>query len=356
MRVLLAGRFAGVPHQGGATWAALQWVLGLRALGHEVVVVEQLPGPADPVQREYARTIDRQTGVTVLLLEHAGPPPELAPLDLLVNLSGVLRDERLLDLVPRRLYVDLDPGFTQVWHAQGADVGLDGHTHHATVGLALGGGCTAPTVDRTWLTLLPPVVLGRWEPQEQTRWDAATSVGHWRSYGPVEWDGLRYGQRAHAVRRLLDLPARSPLPLRPALGIAPEETDDLAALRRCGWQLLDPADVTATPEDYRAFVRGSTCELGTAKAGYVDARTGWFSDRSAAYLAAGRPVVAQDTGWSAQLPTGEGLHAYDDVEGAGAALDAVLSRPAAERRAAVEVARAHLDARTVLGRLLEQVA
>jgi hypothetical protein len=358
MHVLLAGRVVGQPDQGGATWAVLQWVLGLRALGHRVTVVEQLPAPATPEQSTYARTVERQTGVRTLLL--AGASDDLArqigPVDLLVNLSGVLRDPALLAAVPRRIYVDLDPGFTQVWHAQGADVGLDGHTHHATVGLRLGApDCPVPTVGLDWLPVLPPVVLDRWQPGAPVREPAATSVGHWRSYGPVTHDGLHYGQRAHSARRLLTLASRSPLPLRLALGISPDETADLVALREHGWRLEDPYRVAGSPSDYRSFVRGSTAELGIAKSGYVDARTGWFSDRSACYLAAGRPVVAQETGWSAVLPSGAGLHAYADVDGAAAALEAVLADPVGQAQAAHAVARDHLDARKVVGRLLEAV-
>ena len=360
MRVLLSAMFVRHPHQGGATWAATQWVLGLRALGHDVAVVEQLDGPATAEQLAYARTVQEQTGVAVALF--SGESGELArrtgPVDLLVNLSGVLRDEALLATAGRRLYVDLDPGFTQVWHDQGADVGLAGHDAHVTVGLAVGTpSCPVPTGGLAWHAVLPPVVLDRWTPVlvEAVR-PAATSVGHWRSYGPVEHEGLRYGQRAHSARRLLALPARSPLPLRLALGIHPSETADRSALDRYGWRLLDPRAVAGTPDDYRAFVRGSTAELGIAKSGYVDACTGWFSDRSACYLAAGRPVVAQDTGWSSRLPAGAGLHAYDDVDGAAAALELVAADPVGQGRAAQEVARQHLDARRVLGGLLEAVA
>jgi hypothetical protein len=358
MRVLLSGMLVRTPHQGGATWAVLQWVLGLRALGHDVTVVEQLPAPPTAEQRAYAAVVERQTGVAPELF--SGESGELArrtgPVDLLVNLSGALRDEALVGLAPTRLYVDLDPGFTQVWHAMGGDVGLSGHTAHATVGLCVGtASCPVPTGGLRWLHVLPPVVLDRWVPGP-VREPVVTSVGHWRSYGSVEWSDVHYGQRAHSARRLLDVPARSPLPVRFALGISPQETADLERLDEAGWALVDPAVVAGTPDDYRAFVRGSAAELGIAKRGYVAGRTGWFSDRSACYLAAGRPVVAQDTGWSGVLPTGLGLHAYDDADGAVAALERVAADPAGASAAAHEVAREHLDARVVLGRLLEVVA
>ena len=356
MRVLLAGMVVRHPHQGGAVWAVLQWVLGLRLLGHDVTLLEQLPGPPTAHQRAYAELVHRQTGVRPVLL-WPGSGYALAGVDLLVNLSGGLRDPALLAGAARRLYVDLDPGFTQVWHDQGVDVGLGGHDAYATVGLAVGRpGCLVPTLGLPWLNLLPPVALEHWSPLSTApRW-GVTTVGHWRSYGPLTDGGVVYGQRAHSLRRLWGLPGRSPLPLQLALGISPGETADLTELDRHGWHLLDPQQVAADPQAYRAFVRGSTAELGIAKSGYVDARSGWFSDRSACYLAAGRPVVAQDTGWSAALPTGAGLFAFDDLDGAVAGLQQVAADPAGHGAAARDLAREHLDARTVLGRLLEQVA
>jgi hypothetical protein len=157
------------------------------------------------------------------------------------------------------------------------------------------------------------------------------------------------------MRRLFDLPSRTSVDLRFALGISPEETDDLRKLSRHGWTLLDPRSVAGTPASYRRFVRGSLAELAVAKSGYVDSNSGWFSDRSACYLAAGRPVVAQDTGWSSHLPAGAGLHSFADAEGAAAALDAVMSDYPGHSAAAHQLARDHLDARLVLPRLLEQV-
>jgi hypothetical protein len=357
MHVLLAGRVVGQPDQGGATWAVLQWVLGLRALGHRVTVVEQLPAPPTPEQTTYARTVERQTGVRTLLL--AGASADLArqigPVDLLVNLSGVLRDPALLAAAAAGSTSTSTRASPRSGTPRARRRARRPHPH-ATVGLRLGApDCPVPTAGSTGFPCCRPSVLDRWQPGAPVREPAATSVGHWRSYGPVTHDGLHYGQRAHSARRLLSLPSRSPLPLRLALGISPDETADLVALREHGWQLEDPYRVAGSPSDYRSFVRGSTAELGIAKSGYVDARTGWFSDRSACYLAAGRPVVAQETGWSAVLPSGAGLHAYADVDGAAAALEAVLADPVGQAQAAHAVARDHLDARKVVGRLLEAV-
>jgi hypothetical protein len=165
---------------------------------------------------------------------------------------------------------------------------------------------------------------------------------------------VHYGQKAHSMRALFDLPGRVPAArFAPALAIHPAEEPDLRALEAGGWQLVDPASVAGTPDAYAAFVRGSWAELGVAKSGYVAARCGWFSDRSLCYLASGRPVLAQDTGWTADLPAGEGLLAFGTVEEAAAGVEALQSDYPRHRRAARAVAEEHFASDRVLGRLLE---
>jgi glycosyltransferase involved in cell wall biosynthesis len=134
--------------------------------------------------------------------------------------------------------------------------------------------------------------------------------------------------------------------------VHPDERPDLASLAENGWELVDPNVVAATPHAYRAFIQGSRAEIGIAKSGYVVSRCGWFSDRSACYLASGRPVVAQDTGFSQFIPTGEGLFAFDDEDGALAAIEAVRRDYARHSRAARQLAEEHLDSDRVLARLL----
>ncbi|HEX4805279.1 MAG TPA: hypothetical protein VFU94_05205, partial [Conexibacter sp.] len=336
MRILLAGMLAGTPGHGGATWAILQWLRGLERLGHELLVVEPVeriePASAayfDALGLERAALLRRGTRET-----HGLPYERLAGFgaELLLNMSGLLRDAELAAPIPVRAFVDLDPVFVQLWHAQGVEMGFDGHTHHVTVGLRLED--AGLPLDRRWIPTLPPVALADWPFAQEIEHDAFTTVGNWRSYGSVEHGGVRYGQKAHSVRRLLELPGLCPAPLLPALAIDPGEHDDLRALRAHGWPLADPAALAGTPDAYRRFVSGSKGELGLAKAGYVDARSGWFSDRSACYLAAGRPVVAQDTGFGRALPVGEGLLAFGDARGAARAIGRVCGDYERHRAAA----------------------
>ncbi len=354
LRIIVAGMLAGDPHQGGATWALLQYALGLEQLGHDVLVVE----PVDALRPEcvaYLDAVVAELGVEARLLPAGAPLPRIDGVDLLLNASGALRDEALQS-VPVRVYLDLDPAFTQLWHEDGVDVGLGGHTHYVTVGQAVGtAGCAVPTCGVEWLTTLPPVVLDRWAPGEEIVHDAFTTVGNWRSYGSIERDGVHYGQKAHSLRRFPSLPRLVSERFRLALAIHAAEERDLALLAANGWELLDPRAVAGSLRAYRDFVRGSRAELGLAKSGYVVSGCGWFSDRSACYLASGRPVVAQDTGLAAHLPTGEGLLLFTTADEAAAAVAEVSADYPRHRLAARRLAEDLLDSRKVLSRLLDRL-
>jgi hypothetical protein len=369
--VIVSGTIAATPSQGGATWAVLQYLLGLQRLGCGVYFVEQLDGLEQPQQdaSRYCDEVMRRFGLQDrwALLPAAGPEPTGMPRrrlldaagesDLLLNLSGKLSDRDVLDRVPVRAYVDLDPVFAQLWQAaEGVDMGFDAHTHFVSVADAVGRpGSPIPACGREWLPMLPPVVLDEWPVATGIKHHRATTVGHWRSYGSITHDGVHYGQKAHSLRALIDLPRRAPDRLELALAIHPDETRDLEALEKNGWALLDPAEVAPTPDDYRCFVQGSWAEFGLAKLGYVVAGSGWFSDRSACYLASGRPVLAQDTGFGRRLPTGAGLLAFSDADDVVAGLEELDRDYDHHRAAARQIAEEHLAADRVLGSLLERL-
>jgi hypothetical protein len=374
LRILVSGRIAATPYQGGATWAVLQYLLGLRALGHDVWFVEPVPGAqiapagaalACSVNARYARRVLASFGLAgrcALVAEGTTHTVGLdyqslaaTRFDVLVNLSGCLRDAELTDRIPVRIYVDLDPAFTQVWHGlDGHDLGLGGHTHFATVGCGIGTrDCPVPTGGINWHHTLPPVVLSHWAPDATITRVAMTTVANWRSYGSTECDGVAYGQRAHSFRAFFDLPRRTAVALAPALAIDRGEVDDLAALAAGGWSLVDPSVVARTPAAYRRFVRSSRGELGIAKSGYVASRSGWFSDRSACYLASGRPVVAQDTGFDQRVPTGAGLITFSTLDEAAEALARVDADYARHAAGARQIAIDTFESGRVLTDLLE---
>ena len=376
MKIVFAGMVAADAAQGGAAWAVLQYVLGLKQLGHEVCLVEPIsrskihPRDARLTQSDASRRFLRVTtafglaGSAALLLDETKETVGMTyrslrcfaqAADVLVNVSGMLKDAALLERVARRIYLDLDPGFNQAWHCGGLDMRFDAHTHFATVALAMGQpACRVPACGRQWITTCPPVVLREWPVATRTTRSAFTTVANWRSYGSLHHDGMFLGQKAHALRPLIGLPRKTPTPLALALAIHPDEPD-LAALRSNRWTLVDPRRATGTPERYRRFVRGSRAEFGLAKAGYVATRSGWFSDRSACYLASGRPVLAQDTGVRDALPTGEGLLTFADEGEALAGLDRIEANYARHRQAARAIAEQHCDSNRVLSRLLDRV-
>jgi hypothetical protein len=377
--ILCSGMIAADPHQGGATWAVLQYLLGFRQLGHEVYFVEPIKNEA--LERQGASLEQSESAIyfrqvmksftledrAALLL--AGTPQTVGlpyaklceivgRADMLINISGMLKDERLFDHIPVRVFLDLDPAFNQLWHAvERIDMGFDRHTHFVTVGLALGeSDCAIPTCGLPWIKTLQPVVLSEWPMAERLTHIALTTIANWRGYGSIEYDGKFYGQKAHSLRQFMALPKYAiNESFALALSIHPDEKKDLAALRENGWQLLNPRATAATPESYRQFIQGSKAEFGIAKSGYVVSRSGWFSDRSACYLASGRPVIAQNTGFSRFLPAGEGLFAFDTMEDVLASIEHLRSDYARHTRAARAIAEEYFDANRVLNRVLEKL-
>ena len=282
LRVVVAGAIAHAPiNAGGYTWAFLQYVLGFRQLGCDVLYVEHLdakdcidaawqPAPfaGSANAAMFSALLERyglQGGAALLqtdgresiglsqreVAEWAGAA------DLFVNLSGRFHLRDILRAARRRVYVDLDPGFTQIWQAQyGVDMNLPGHDAYVTVGLNVGQpDCPVPTLDLVWRPLPPPVVLAQWRPVD-ARGDAYTTVADWRGYAPIEWQGVWYKQKSDEFLRLIELPQRTPSPLEICLAIHPTEPD-LPRLRAHGWRLSDPSVYAADSESYRDYVRRS---------------------------------------------------------------------------------------------------
>jgi hypothetical protein len=378
MNILFSGMLAADPHQGGATWAVLQYLLGLRRLGHRVCFVEPVnPAKIRPTgatlsasdNARYFREVVTRFGLeedAALLLEGTQKTAGLSydalitragSAELLLNVSGMLKDERLLERIPTRVFLDLDPAFVQIWHANyNIDMGFARHTHFVTVGREIGQPhCPVPTCGVMWMPTLQPVDLSHWPVADVLEHDALTTIANWRGYGSVEHQGVFYGQKAHSLRQFIDLPTRTDETFLLALSIHPADTKDVESLAKNGWRTVDPAVVAGTPDDYQRFVAGSKAEFGIAKAGYVASRCGWFSDRSACYLASGRPVIAQDTGFARSLPTGAGLFAFATAEDVLAAIEAIASDYPAHRRAARDIALEFFDSNRVLPRLLDQV-
>lgn len=366
MNIIVSGMVAGTPGHGGASWAILQYLLGLRRLGHDVWLVEPVARESDiHTGAAYAQATLGPIGLgerwallapdrTSAGISHAALLQLADRTDVLLNVSGMLTDESLLGRISVRVYLDLDPGFVQLWHeVEGIDMRFDAHTHFVSLSDAIGR--TIPDCGRHWTPTLPPVVLDQWPFAHDLRTHALTTVANWRGYGSIEHDGVHYGQKAHSLRPLIELPRRVRARFLLALAIHRAEAADLEALRSNGWELIDPAAVAATPDEYRTFVGGSWAEFGIAKGGYVTSDSGWFSDRSACYLASGRPVLAQDTGFTRRLPVRDGLFPFSSVEDVASAVDILHSDYPAQRQAARAIAENFLDSDLILDSLLRRV-
>jgi hypothetical protein len=269
---------------------------------------------------------------------------------------GFVRDPELLAAARRRVFLDIDPGFGQVWRELGlADV-FDGHDDFVTVGRNIGrAGCGVPTCGLRWLTIPHPVVLERC-PVVDSGVDF-TSIGSWRGpYERIDYNGRSLGLRAHEFRRFAGLPGRVEARCRVALELDPADERDMRLLEAEGWQLIDPKEVAYDPSAYLAFVQGSRAELTIAKGIYVELRSGWLGDRTGCYLASGKPALVQDTGLAPHYPLGEGLLAFSTVDEAVEGVRAIEHRYADHARAARRIAETELDSRRVLSALLEELA
>ncbi len=377
-RILVAGAIAAQPIGGGGnTWAFLQYVLGLKRLGFEVFYVEELSAERSfdaqwnpkPLLLSYNAAYFLEVVRAFDLVEHAALWLDSDPsvgvglsfadveavaksADAILNLSGRMHRQEVLQGPAKRIYVDLDPGFTQIWQEQyGVDMNLQGHDAYFTVGLCLPfEECNVPRCGISWKATVPPVVLEVWH-TEVPPGLRYTTVADWRGYSPVEWQGKWYGQKSEEFLRVLDLPRRTQAELELCLAIHPDEPDRNALLR-AGWRLVDPRVQAKDPTAYRDYIHHSRGEFTVVKNGYRVGRTGWFSDRSACYLASGRPAIVQETGFSRVLPTGFGLVSFTTIEEACEALQAVESNYDRHARKARELAREHFDSDVVLERML----
>jgi hypothetical protein len=359
---------------GGHSWHHLQYLVGLRRLGHEVTYFEDYGWPNscyDPARGEM--TGDAGYGIAYLLKllrshgiedcwcylaedgAYYGMPRErLAQLcrecDVYFNLSGVNWIPEL-EQCQRRVLVDTDPVFTQIGgHGMGGPFSryyalfTYGENVHRP-------GCDMPTGGACWLPTRQPVVLDLWPMEAGDTSASLTTVVNWSAYGDREHEGRVYGQKDREFEPFYSLP-------RDTAEVMEMTVSAPAAVRERliggGWRLADPLEITRDPWTYQRYLRASRAEFGVAKHGYVSTKCGWFSDRSSAYLATGRPVIVQDTGFSEFLPCGEGLLAYRSPDEAVAAIRHLHDDYDVHCRTARAVAEEYFDARRVLTDLLER--
>jgi hypothetical protein len=380
--VVVSGAVANKLHNGGATWTRLSYALGFQKLGFDVYFIEEIdPGTCVDEQGchtsvessanlAYFKQVMEQFGLggRVALLEAGTRHTEgiayaelLEIADsagLLFNISGHLRSEELKKRFRKSLYLDLDPGYTQFWYEAGLNgESLHSHDYYFTVGENIGTyKCGIPTGGFSWKHTRQPVVLDQW-PAVPLEWDNRfTTVASWRGpFGPVARGGKRYGSKVHQFRKYIDLPLRTGQVFEIALDIDSSDRKDRHELSSHGWQLTDPRCVGSNPCAFREYIQTSAAEFSVAQETYVETKSGWFSDRTVRYLASGRPVLVEDTGFREKYPTSEGLLTFATLTQALEGVEDIQRRYQVHADAARQLAETYFDSNIVLGELATEV-
>ncbi len=386
LRVVLMGMMGSTPFAGVA-WQVIHYIEGFRRLGCDVYYVEDTgTWPYDPeantITDDCGYTVDylarlmnwcgmgdrwvyraASQGYRVFGLSQIELSQVIARADVLVNLTGstLLRDEHLR--VPIRIYLETDPVLPQIEIAKGHKSTIDllsAHTHHFSYGENFGApDCGVPIERFHYQPTRQPIVLEWWPDSQTSRGAAAsttfTTIANWEQSGKeIEWDGESYTWSKHIeFLKFIDLPRRTPQLFELALAIG--DTAAVALLESSGWRITDALLLSRDFLRYRDYILSSRGEFTVAKDQNIRLRSGWFSDRSACYLAAGRPVITQDTGFGNIIPTGRGLFAFKTMGDILAALDAIMTDYEGHARAAREIAAEYFAAERVVASLLGRV-
>jgi hypothetical protein len=376
--VLANGSLTAYP-MGGGHWAVfLQYILGLKALGHDVIYLEVFRSTGDKLLdkshvdsffnrmeqfglKENCILLLFQKDVKILTLEAAQEygksKNELKDIaqsaDLLWNFCAAL-NQPLLSLFRRRVFIDLDPGHLQV-SALDVDMGLDDHHVFLTVGRKINDpDCEVPRLGKKWHAFSPFIYLPLWKQEPNPGFQASfSSITQWT------WAELWYKDQVLSISkrdsylRYIELPKLAMRPFELAVNIHPDDkTGDRELLQDYGWKLVDPHRVANSPESYREYIALSRAEIVCPKPIFTELKTGWLSDRSACYLASGRPVLTEDTGFSDYLPTGEGLLVFRDINEALAGIAEIDSNYEHHMRSARRFAEEFLNSQQCLEQMI----
>jgi hypothetical protein len=390
LRIIVTG-MVGLYPVGGVAWDYLQYVIGFARLGHDVYYHEDTwSWPYHPVEKTHTSDGGYSAGYIGDFFKAYAPDlrdhwhyfhlheksygmewsafKEVArTADMFLNVSGACMIPEELSPKCVKIFLDTDPGYNQIMLSERLSWSenverwcgsVAAHDQHFTYAENIhGADCIVPAAGFQWKTTRMPVATDLWAPHAQARlpenapW---TTVMTWNAFkGKLIYKDVEYGSKGAEFEKVIDLPRRVDVALQVAVGGVNAPLDSLPDH---GWLVVDGPEATLTPARYQVFIVGSRGEFSTAKHVYVAMRTGWFSCRSACYLAAGRPVVVQDTGFTSVLPCGEGLLPFTTIEEAAEAIQTVEADYARHSRAAGNIAREHFDSARVLGKLIEDAS
>jgi hypothetical protein len=375
-RIIVTGLIAQYP-LGGVTWDYFQYVLGLKQLGYDVYYFEDTgQWPYNPVEKGTGQSCAYNVNYIAELMKRFGlencwaykfpwesewfgmsaarRSETVSSSDLLINVSGSLANPERYREIPRMIYIDTDPVFTQIKLRKGLvefDRQIRVHDVHFSFGESVAD--SFPDTDFEWKATRQPIVLSEWEPKPVAH-GAYTTVMNWTSYKPLEYQGRSYAQKDVEFSRFIDLPDLvSNVSLEIAVNAGKTKRTPRELLVHKGWKLVDPEEVCPDLDSYRSYIEGSKAEWSVAKNGYVEGQAGWFSCRSACYLAAGKPVIVQDTGFENLFPVGKGLLSFTDIDGAVSAIEEVEGNYSEHSIVAREIAEQYFDSKKVLADLIE---
>jgi hypothetical protein len=378
MRIIIGSAISIVPYSPGMAWNWMQHAVGFQRLGHDVYYLEQVEpqwcqdSHGNPCRFEVSenrrlfQSIMEQFGFMERACQvyHGGEATfgmsleALAAVcrqtDLLLNISGHVKMPLVLESVQRRVYMDQDPVYTQLWRdAYGRDLNFKLHDAFLTVGLNIGTASSPiPSGGVEWCHSLPPVVLDCWPAPAGPSDGNFTTIASWAGLRDLCYRGESYGSKEEEFKRFAALPTKVNQAFEASLRRHKSDAEGVRLLRANGWILTEAKQITDLSA-YQDYIARSRAEIGIAKSAYVKGRSGWFSDRTCHYLANGRPALVQSTGFEQHLPTGHGLLSFSTLEEAVEGVEQINRDYGSHCRAAREIAEEHLDYRKILPKLLE---
>jgi hypothetical protein len=366
---------------GGIGWQAIHYVVGLTRLGYEVYYIEDSGAPPyDPRIKSVVEDCSYNVAFIKRIMDRFDLEDHWAYWDLAHNTSYGLSKQKLLSLYshtdalinvcgttrlreehhrcPVRIYMETDPVYEQIKLAQGNTLTkafLDAHTHHFTYGENLGElDCPIPLPYYDWKTTRPPVLLDLWEPRLPHQGEKFSTVGTWQNVTKdITYNGVTYYWSKHLnFLRVQDLPLHTTQKFELALDTT--DASLIPQLQGKGWSIVDPFQKSRDLESYQEFIYASRGEFTVSKDLVVRTKSGWFSDRSVCYLAAGKPVITQETGFSKCIPAGRGLFPFSTMEDVLAAIEEINADYPRHCLAAREIAQEYFAAEKVLAKVVSE--